>query len=132
MQQRRKSSSFWITNISNRIISLPDLALHIQPKVSINLLDHKHYHLTTDQITKSAESGSIFSKRNKVIVRKVAPGAKKINIIPFQENAIFPTKKRSAIEIENIKYEELEVADEEYAEENSEIAEEDHLGKWSK
>jgi hypothetical protein len=131
MPRRRKSEVFWITNISKNIVSLPDLALHIQPMISINLLDNKHYHFTKEQVIKSSQSGSIFAKRNKVIVRQVAPGEKKKDIVPLQENAIFPTKQRSAVEVEKIKYEELEVSDEEYADDHSDTAEIDHIGKWS-
>jgi hypothetical protein len=50
----------------------------------------------------------------------------------MQEDAIFPTKQRSSVELENIKYEELAISDDDYAAENTDSAESDHLGKWNK
>lgn len=124
---------FWITNISNKAISLADLGIHIYPMRSINLLDKNHYrHITEEQLIKSASSGSLFVKNKYVVVRKVAPGTPMKTYIPVQEDAVFPTRKRSSIDIEKITYDELNVSDEEYAEENADITEESHLGKWNK
>lgn len=124
---------FWITNISNKAISLADLGIHIYPMRSINLLDKNHYrHITEEQLIKSASSGSLFVKNKYVVVRKVAPGTPMKAYIPVQEDAVFPTRKRSSIDIEKITYDELNVSDEEYAEENADITEESHLGKWNK
>lgn len=122
--------SFWITNISKRIVSLADLALSIQPMSSMNLLDKKHHYLTKEQLIKSATSGSLFAKRDKVVVRRVPPGVKKKDLIPFQENAVFPTHQRSVVEVENVKYEELSLTDDDFAKENADTAQQDHLGKW--
>lgn len=128
---KQKPDFFWITNISKRIVSLTDLALSIQPMTSINLLDNKHYSFNKEQLIKSAASGSLFNKRDKVIVRQVAPGVKRKDLLPFKEDAVFPTKHRSVVEVENIKYEELELTDDDFAKENADTAEQDHLGKWN-
>jgi hypothetical protein len=129
----QSTKEFWITNISNKAISLADLGICIYPMRSINLLDKNHYrHITEEQLTKSASSGSLFTKNKYVVVRKVAPGAPMKTIIPLQENAVFQTRQRSAIEFEKISYDELNISDEEYAEENADIAEENHSGKWIK
>jgi len=99
---------------------------------SINLLDKNHYkHITEEQLTKSSSSGSLFAKSKYVVVRKFAPGTPMKTYIPLQENATFPTRQRSVIDFEKPVYDELNVSDEEYAEENAEIAEESHLGKWN-
>ena len=129
---KRPEDAFWITNISKRVVSLTDLALAIQPMTSMNLLDSKHHYYTKEQLIKSATSGSLFAKRDKVVVRQVAPGVKKKELIPWQEDAVFPTKKRSMVETEDIKYEELELSDDDFAKENADTAEQDHLGKWEK
>ena len=129
--KRSSYDAFWITNISKRIVSLTDLALSVQPMTSVNLLDNRHYSFNKDQLIKSATSGSLFKKSDKIVVRKVAPEIKNKSPIPFQEDAIFPTKQRSLVEIEDIKYEELELTDDDFAKENAETAEEDHLGKWN-
>src|SRR5271165_2022505 len=127
------AKEFWITNTSNRAISLADLGICIYPMRSINLLDKDHYrHITKEQLIKSASSGSLFAKNKYVVVRKVAPGTPMKTYIPLQEDATFPTRQRSVIEIEKITYEELNVSDDEYAEENADIAEQSHLGKWNK
>jgi len=126
------TKEFWITNISNKAISLADLGIHIYPMRSINLLDKNHYkHITEEQLTKSSSSGSLFAKNKYVVVRKFAPGTPMKTYIPLQENATFPTRQRSVIDFEKPVYDELNVSDEEYAEENAEIAEESHLGKWN-
>lgn len=122
---------FWITNISKSMVSLTDLNFTVNPMTSVNLLDDKHHHLTEKQVLDSAASGSIFKKRNKIIVRKVPPGSVNKTYVPVQENAVFPTKQRSAVEIENIKYEELSISDDEFAKDNADTAAQDHLGKWN-
>ena len=113
--------NFWITNISNMDVSLADLNLTIRAYSSINLLDNKHYHYTLEQLENSKSSGSLFKKRNKVYVRKVPPMFSKINL-PVVEDAFIPTRKKSLYEIKQEKYEELLVSDDEFAEENADLA----------
>ena len=70
----KKAKEFWITNISNKAISLADLGIHIYPFRSVNLLDSNHYrHITEKQLINSAKSGSLFVKSKYVVVRKVHP-----------------------------------------------------------
>ena len=124
--------AFWITNISKKIVSLADLGLCIYPQRSVNLLDKKHYSLTKEQLIASATSGSLLAKKTLLSIRKVPPPDQpKFNTILLDENAIFQTRQRSAIKHEKIEHEELKIADEDYAEENSEDAAKEHLGKWN-
>jgi hypothetical protein len=116
---RRKD--FWVTNISNTNVSLADLNLTIKAFSSVNLLDSKHYYYTLDQLEKSQNSGSIYKKRDKIFVRAVAPEVIRMNV-PFTRETYIPTRERSVLEIKEEKYEELNVSDEQFAEENAEIA----------
>lgn len=112
---------FWITNISNRNISLYDLNLTIKAYSSVNLLDKKHYTYSLHELQKSATSGSLYKKRDKLIIRKFAPEIIQTNIaINYNDN--IPSRKRSTFNIKEDKYEELEISDEEFAKENAEIA----------
>jgi hypothetical protein len=129
---RPSNQIFWVTNISKTIVSLTDLGLCIQPLRTVNLLDNQHYSLSKEQLLASSISGSLFKKRDKIIVRKVPPGPQPKTFIPHQEDAIFPTKHHSAVQMEDIKYEELNVSDDDYANENTETAQEDQLGRYKK
>ena len=122
--------SFWVTNLTKMNVSLRDLNYDIPALSSVNLLDKRHHHLTKEQVINSATSGSLFLKRDKVIIRKVAPPKQPQTIIPFDREATLPTRQRSGVKIEHVKYDELEITDESYAEENMELAQEDHLGKY--
>lgn len=102
---------------------------------SINLLDKKHYnHLTEEQIMASKASGSLKAKERFVVVRKVAPQIQPT--IPytfeFEQTTTIPSRPRSAITTERVHYEELNVSDDEYANENADIAEEDRTAKYKK
>lgn len=132
MPLKTPQPTFWITNISKRCAHLPDLNVIIYPKCHINLLDSKHYSLTRDQIDASAKSGSLYKHKKQVVIRQVPPDHKTPMFVPFDESAVFPTKHRSTVEPDNTKYEELEVSDESFAEDTSDMAEKDRLGKWNK
>lgn len=120
--------TFWLTNISNRNVSLADLNLTIKAFSSINLMDNRHYSYTIEQLKKSAESGSIYKKRDKVVVRKVPPEISKKTFIIINRDASIPNKARSLYSIKEERYEELEViedqkkSDEKFAAENADIA----------
>ena len=116
--------AFWLTNISNRNVSIADLNLTVKAFSSVNLLDKKHYQYNLEQLQKSAESGSIFNKRNKLVVRKLAPEVLKANI-PFARETFLTTRERSVLAIKEEHYEELEVSNEEFAKENADFAEMD-------
>jgi hypothetical protein len=129
-RKRQNKQSFWLTNISKKIVSLTDLGICIYPMRSINALDARHYSLTLEQLQVSATSGSIFKKRDKIVVRKVIPEDAINYSPPIQEDAVFPTRARSLVDVEKVEYEELDIKDEEFAEENADTAELDHIGKY--
>lgn len=118
---KKETPTFWVSNISNRNVSLADLNLTIKAFSSVNLLDKKHYQYTSDQLTKSVESGSIFKKRDKIIVRKVAPEVLKANV-PLTRETFIPSRERSVLSIKEENYDELNLSDEEFAKENADIA----------
>jgi hypothetical protein len=102
--------TFWITNISNRNVSLSDLNISVPAMSSVNLLDKKHYYLTEEQVKKSAAKGSIFAKRDKIVVRRVAPiTLKGQKPIPFNQDIPSPRRSKSVYEIKQEQYEELKV-----------------------
>ena len=113
---------FWVTNICNMNVSLADLNLTIKAFSSVNLLDKKHYYYTLEQLEKSEKFGSIFKKSNKIKVRQIAPQTIKMNV-PFIHETYMPTRGRSVFSITEDKYEELNMTDEQFAEENAETAE---------
>jgi len=129
----KEAPTFWISNVCNRNVSLADLNLTVPAFRSINLLDKRHYQYTLEQLQKSASSGSIYKKSDKIKVRQTAP-----NIIqpsmPFLKETFIPTRERSILEIKETHYEELEVSnldqqkkDEEYANENADLAQMDEF-----
>ena len=121
---KKEAITFWVTNISNRNVSLADLNLTIKAYASVNLLDMRHYQYKIEQLKTSVESGSIFKKRDKIIVRKVAPEVLKANV-PLTRETFIPTRERSLLSIKEENYEELNVSDEEFAKENADTADTD-------
>lgn len=102
----------WITNISNRNVTLSDLNISVPANSSVNLLDKKHYKLTEEQVNKSITNGSIFKKRDKIFIRKIPPqmiARAKIELFPD----IIPSRTTSIYEIKQEDYEELNVGEEE-------------------
>lgn len=122
---------FWVTNTSPRNVTLADLALNIKAFSTVNLLDKKHYNYTLDQLLKSQAEGSLFHKRDKVVVRKLPPPPKgQQNQMPVLRDASIPDRQRSLYKINETEYEELKVNDEDrkkqdelYAQENADLAE---------
>ena len=131
MKLKNKEIAFWVTNISDRNVSLSDLALTINSFTTVNLLDSKHYQYTQEQLEKSATSGSLFKKRNKIVVRKVAPFITQNNdpnskkFIPCTRDASIPDRARSVLILKEEQYEELNTSDEEFAKENADTADMD-------
>lgn len=121
---QKSDLTFWITNISNRNVTLSDLNISIKANSSINLLDGKHHYYTLDQLNKSLESGSLFVKRDKIVKRLVPPGAKAKNVVSIDNNAIMPTKQRSILEVKIEKFQELDISDEDFAIQSLEMTEE--------
>jgi len=120
MNQRQ--DSYWVTNISNRNVSLADLCLTIKAYTSVNLLDTKHYYYTFQQLEKSRLEGSIAKKSDKIVKCMGTPQITKVNM-PFNRDTSIPSRERSVFVIKEENYEELNVSDEQFAEENAEIAE---------
>lgn len=121
--------SFWITNISKMNVSLADLNLTVKAFSSVNLLDKRHYQYTLEQLEKSVESGSIFKKSDKIVVRKLAPEVLKANV-PLNRDVFIPSRERSTLNIKEEHYKELDISDtrqseEEFARENADTAEMD-------
>jgi hypothetical protein len=119
-----KQKDFWVTNISSRNVSLADLNLTIKAYSSVNLLDTKHYDYTLQQLEQSKSSGSIAAKKDKIKVCPGAPQVTKMNV-PFIQETYIPSRERSTYIIKEEYYEELNLSDEQFAEENAEIAEQD-------
>jgi len=126
---KTEQPTFWLTNVSNRNVSLSDLNLTVKAYSSINLLDNKHYQYTLDQLQKSVESGSVFKKRDKLVVRKIAPEILKANV-PLIRETYIPSRERSVFAIKEQNYEELRVenedqkiSDENFARDNADLIE---------
>jgi hypothetical protein len=127
------SPEFWVTNASSMNVTLADLAINIKSFSTVNLLDKKHFSLTLDQLIKSKDSGSIFKKRDKILVRHLPPEIHKDNL-PFLKDAAIPSRERSVFIINAVEYDELKIieekenqnkTDEEYAKEAAELIEND-------
>lgn len=115
-----KNKELWITNISKMNVSLSDLNLTIRAKSSINLLNG-HYHLTEEEIEKSIKCGSIYKKRDKIFVREIPPEIIKQDI-KINRNTNIPSRERSTFKINEQKYEELQISDEDIADQYAEIS----------
>lgn len=129
---RTPPETFWVTNISKREVSLRDLNHSIPPMSSVNLLDKRHHSYTKEQLDASAASGSIFLKSDMIKKRVVPPQYLPPSILPIDRENPIPTRQRSALKIEHVHYEELNISDDEFAKENADLAEQDRLGKYSK
>jgi len=126
--KKADSPSFWVSNISNRNVSLADLNLTIRAFTAVNLLDKKHYSYTLEQLQKSAASGSIAAKSDKIVVRKNPPKINKANV-PINKESSIPSRERSVFSIKEEYYEELDLTaadkrkqDEEFAVANAELS----------
>lgn len=120
--QSKQKPFFWVTNISNRNVSLADLNLTIKAFSSINLLDSKHYNYTQEQLNLSVASGSIYLKRDKIKKREIPPTVIKMNV-PVLAETYIPSRERSIYSIKEEYYEELDMSDEAFAEENADMVE---------
>lgn len=110
--ESKPEKTFWITNISNRNVTVSDLAISIPAMSSVNLLDKKHYHLTEEQLIASATSGSILKKKHFLAVRRVPPQMIPKEQITKDPNSIIPSRSTSTYEIKQQTYEELSIGDE--------------------
>lgn len=124
--------SFWITNISKKDITLEDLNCVVRSFTSINLLDSKHYNITEQQIKNSLEAGSLKKKNHLVKPRITAPEKEKpISIIT--EPTTMPTRAKALIELKSKNFDnELDITDDEFANELADTAEEDRKPRHSR
>jgi hypothetical protein len=109
---RTPDKFFWVTNFSDRNVTLSDLYISIGAGTSVNLLDKRHYQFTEEQLLKSQASGSLFLKRHLVAVRKVPPQMISKYQVTVDPNAVLPPRSMSSYEIKREHYEELEVDEE--------------------
>lgn len=104
--------TFWVTNFSNRNVTLSDLYISIGAGTSVNLLDRKHYSFTEEQLFCSKKSGSLFKKQHLLAVRKVPPQMIPQYQILTDPNAVLPARTSSIYEIKQENYEELLLGEE--------------------
>jgi hypothetical protein len=107
-----KERTFWVTNISDRNVTVSDLYISIPAGSSVNLLDQKHYSFTEGQLLSSQQSGSLFRKQHLLAVRKFPPQMVPLVQIKIDPNAVIPTRTISTYEIKQQYYEELDIKDE--------------------
>jgi hypothetical protein len=127
---KKEPAYFWVTNMSPRNVTLADLALNIRAYSTVNLLDKRHYKYTLEQLQKSKESGSLFKKGDRIVVRDVPPPDPEKNKVPIVYGSIIPDRMRSLFNVNDEEYEELKVSNEDqkkqdeiYAKENADLAE---------
>lgn len=114
---------YWVTNISKMNVSLADLNLTIKAMSSVNLLDKKHYSYTYEQLELSRTQGSMAKKKDKIVPREIPPEIKKKSGPIFIKDAMIPPREKSTFDVKQIQYEELNLTDEQFADENAETAE---------
>ncbi len=113
----KKEPELWITNISKKNVTLRDLNISIPAMRSINLLG-KNNRFNLELVEKSIASGSIYTKRDKIKVRKVAPEEFK-RILDISKEPMYTSEKVliSQLVIDNPHYEELSISDEQFFDE---------------
>ena len=110
-------NEFWVRNISNKNVSLYDLGITIRKGVSCNLLDTRRYNLTPEQVNESYKAGSLFLKRDKI--KQVFGLPEIITIDKIVSDQPMQRRKVSAVKVEEVKYDELNISDEQFADEFS-------------
>ena len=89
---------------------LSDLRITVRAHKSMNLLS-KHYTFTEEQLRASEVSGSLFKKSALVKVRKIPPQPVKIEVKTLEKDRNWVPPPRSAVEIREVRYEELDIID---------------------
>lgn len=118
---RALKQEFWVMNITKKDIALSDLGVIIRAKTTVNLLDHKHYNCTVEQLQKSLENGSLYQKKGSIFKRNTPPILNSDIKIVVDRSAVIPTRARSVYELKQEHYEELSLSDEEFAEQNADV-----------
>lgn len=113
----KKEPELWITNISKKNVTLRDLNISIPAMRSINLLG-KNNRFNLELVEKSISSGSIFAKRDKIKVRRVAPFDEK-KVLEVSKEPLYTADNvlLSQVVIDNPHYEELSMSDEQFFDE---------------
>lgn len=107
-----KEAEFWVSNVSDRNVTVRDLAMSIKARSNVNLLDSRHYSFTLEQLQESQKSGSLFAKRHFLKVREVPPPEPlKLNSNISKLPLFIADRLYSRLVIEEPKYEELEVSE---------------------
>lgn len=117
--KRQNKTEFWISNISNRNVTLRDLAMSVKARSHVNLLDERHYSFTLDQLEKSAENGSLYNKRHLLKVRKSEPPKPIKKETYLSKLPIFISKNPlfSQLVLEEPKFEELDISETDFIDE---------------
>lgn len=127
----KKPEELWITNISRiKDVNISDLCITIKSGKSINLLGttihgRLKYNITKEQIEKSINTGSIYTRRDIIRIRKVPPVIFNIKIDIANTTSLQSSRfarKRAEIEVPN--YPDLDVEEssqEEFAAENADF-----------
>jgi hypothetical protein len=119
--RKTKENEFWVSNLSDRNVSLRDLGLTIRSRSNVNLLDSRHYSLKKEQLELSAASGSLFAKSKILKVRQVAPEILIKSGVSLSSMPRFIAQNtcRTGIIVEEQKFEELSIleSDEKMADE---------------
>jgi hypothetical protein len=112
-----KEPELWITNISKMNVTLRDLNISIPAMRSVNLIS-KRNGFKIEAVEKSIASGSIYAKRNKIKVRKVAPEPIK-RTLEVSKEPLYTSENvlQSQVVIDNPQYEELNISDEQFFDE---------------
>lgn len=115
---------FWVINVSNKNVSLSDLNLTIPAHKYFNLLDKKRFLYTEEFLIRSAEKGSLYKKRDKILK---CEGKPEFTINKKLELYNLPVERpiRTAVRTEVKKYDELIYTDEQYADDVSELFKEE-------
>lgn len=114
---------FWVFNISKKAVSIADLGLVIQPGVSYNLLDSRHFKYSQAQLEDSAAFGSLKAKEGLIGIRRdLMPPKLKSGIYVSKEVVGRKINKRSQIKVEEVNLDELLgdeviISDQKFAEE---------------
>lgn len=114
-------NEFWVTNVSDRDVSLSDLGLSISARRTVNLLDRRHYSFDRPTLIASKTNGSLYLKRDKIRVRKVPPVFERRQMLEIDYNAHVPTRRKSAVVIVDVHYDELDLSDDKFAEQAADL-----------
>ena len=111
----KSNKEFWVRNISNKNIGLTDLAYTIPANTSKNLLS-KHFSYNINTLLKSSKEGSLYQKKDKVILCSGPPKGEAYS--PFElSTQVIQKPLRSAVKISTQEFEDdWIISDEKFAE----------------